>query len=237
MPIELNENDLAAIGTIQEAKSTTVARAKEYYRKAVAKLANPDLEDRHEIVLENFNRGTNGSSEDVFAEKDKPAKTKKAKTAKVAKAPKAAKKSKAAKKEPKPRIEVPLPELDREVELKTNGEPAVYTANLFGKKHAVVMAERNRERGADARFESIGVSERRLDAVTKYAKENELPVAIAAVVRIKGRLDQGYAIPLDVFKRFKGKSLAVNLSAEARAAYQENGWAGVKFSEAKAEAA
>jgi len=73
--------------------------------------------------------------------------------------------------------------------------------------------------------------------VQDYAKANDLPVAIAVVVRVKGRLDQGYAIPLDVFKKFKGKSLAVNLSGEARQAYAAEGWVGVKFTEAQAAAA
>ena len=237
MTIELNEDDLTAVGKIQELKNVTIAKAKEIFRKYVKQLANPDVEGRSEIVLENIKRGKNGNPADVFEDEPKP---KKVKAIKAPKEPKAAKapKAKKAPAEKVSRPDVPLPALDREVELKSvDEEPYVYTANLFGKKHAVVCAERNREGGADHRFESVGVSERRMDAVEKYAKANDFPVAIAASVRLKGRLDQGYAIPLAVFEQFKGKSLAVNLSGEARLAYQNEGWDGVKFVEAKAEKA
>lgn len=236
MPIELTEADLAVIGKIQELKNSTHSKAKELYRKRVQRLANPDVENRAEVIWENVQRGSNG---DVFAEEEAPVKkAKKEKVAKAPKVPKAAKGSKA-KKAPVEKIsrpDIPLPVLEREVDLKPVDEsPYVYVANLFGKKHAVALAERNREGGADHRFESIGVSERRLGLVQDYAKANDLPVALAAVVRVKGRLDQGYAIPLEVFKKFKGKSLAVNLSGEARQAYEADGWAGVKFTEAKVE--
>lgn len=239
MPIELTEADLAVIGKIQELKNSTHSKAKELYRKRVQRLANPDVENRAEVIWENVQRGSNG---DVFAEEEAPVKkAKKEKVAKAPKAPKAAKEAKTpkAKKAPAEKVsrpDIPLPVLEREVELKPIDEsPYIYVANLFGKKHAVALAERNREGGADHRFESIGVSERRLGLVQDYAKANDLPVALAAVVRVKGRLDQGYAIPLDVFKKFKGKSLAVNLSGEARQAYEADGWAGVKFIEVKVE--
>jgi hypothetical protein len=245
MPIELTESDLVACGKIQETKNTTIAKAKELFRRHAAKLANPDVEGRADIVLENVLRGGKSTefNTDVF-EEEAPVKEKKEKKAKTPKAPKAEKTPKAAKApkakkasaEKVSRPDIPLPELEREVEIKSVEEqPHVFTANLFGKKHAVAYAERNREGGADHRFESIGVSERRLGLVEDYAKANDLPVAIAAVVRVKGRLDQGYAIPLEVFEKFKGKSLAVNLSGEARQAYQESGWAGVKFIEVKSE--
>jgi hypothetical protein len=240
MPIELTEADLAACGKIQEVKNTTIAQAKEIFRKYAAKLANPEVEGRADIVLDNVLRAKNNGEIPPAVEDEPVKKTKKAKAAKAPKEPKAAKAPKARKApaEKVSRPDIPLPVLEREVEIKpVDGQPHVYTANLFGKKHAVAYAERNRDGGADHRFESIGVSERRLELVESYAKANDLPVAIAAVVRVKSRLDQGYAIPLDVFEKFKGKSLAVNLSGEARQAYAADGWAGVKFIEAKVKKA
>ena len=35
MPVALNEEDMLVVGKIQELKNTTIARAKEYYRKKV----------------------------------------------------------------------------------------------------------------------------------------------------------------------------------------------------------
>src|SRR5208283_2451886 len=99
MPLEYTEADLQTIGKVQEFKNTTPAKAKEIYRKAMNRLANPDIADRAEIVLGNIMRGsTNG---------EKPVAEKKAK--KAAK-PKAAKVVKAAK---EVRPDIPLPALER----------------------------------------------------------------------------------------------------------------------------
>ena len=221
--IALNEADLAVVSKIQEAKSTTRQRANEFYRNQVKKLANPDIENRAEIIWENFQRGTTPEPA------EKPVKAKAEKKANEPKVPKAAKVKAEV-------VEVPLPALDREVELKPVADlSGVYTGKMLGGKHVVIWAERNRSNGADHRFESVGVSEGRLDKAKQYAKENDLPVALAVTVRVKDRLDQGYAIPVELFTKFKGKSMAVVLSVEARAAYAEKGWAGVKFVELKAE--
>ena len=50
MPVALNEEDMLVVGEIQELKNTTIARAKEYYRKKVNSLANPDVADRAQII-------------------------------------------------------------------------------------------------------------------------------------------------------------------------------------------
>lgn len=223
MPIELNEDDIQVVLKIQEAKNTTIARAKEFYRLQVKKLANPDVQGRHQIILDNFNRSRNGEKPEVVVV------FKKEKTAK-------AQKVKAPEAEKPVRSEVPLPEIAKEVELKPTEQPYVYTANLFGRKHAVVSANVDHTNGAESRFGYIGVSERRLNFAKEYAKANDLPVAICATVRIKGRLDQGYAVPLDSFEKFILKSKhALTLGAEARQAYASEGWASVKFTEVKAE--
>ena len=243
MPIELTEADLVACGKIQETKNTTIAKAKEIFRKYVAKLANPDVEGRADLVLENVLRAKNNGDMPTDVMEDEP--VKKTKKAKVAKTPKvkAEKKAKAPK-QPKaekvPRLEVPIPELTSDVELKVvTDQKHVYTASVFGKKHAVLFAERRRNK-AGARFQAIGFSDKHLSLVFDYAKEKGLPVAICAAVRVNGKADQGYVIPYDVFDKFQckeGLATAVNLRAEARLAYETEGWAGVKFNEAKAEKA
>jgi hypothetical protein len=227
MPVALNEEDMLVVGKIQELKNTTIARAKEYYRKKVNSLANPDVADRAQIIWDGFKRGDKVGAEAPEKETTMP-KAKKVKAAKKEKAPKAEKVAK---------VDVPLPELDTEIELKpVDGLPYVFTALLGGKKHACVQASVDHGNGADSRFGYIGVSERRLSAVKAHAKENDLPVAVCATVRLKGRLDQGYAVPLEVFEKFKMESKhALTLGSEARAAYAKDGWAGVKFIEAKSE--
>ena len=57
MPVALNEEDMLVVGEIQELKNTTIARAKEYYRKKVNSLANPDVADRAQIIWDGFKRG------------------------------------------------------------------------------------------------------------------------------------------------------------------------------------
>jgi hypothetical protein len=241
MPIDLTEADLVACGKIQELKTTTIAKAKEIYRKHVAALANPDVEGRAEIVFGNIQRGAKSTQFDTDGIEETPVKAKKEKKVKAPKVKKAKaekKTKKAPKSERAPRVEVPLPALEREVELKPVEELAhVFTANLFGKKTAVILAERNRLKVA-GRFQAIGFSEKYLDAAVKYGKSNDLPVAVCAQVRVNGRVDQGYAIPLDVFSKFKckeGIAAAVNLRGDARAAYENEGWAGVRFIEFKAQ--
>lgn len=80
------------------------------------------------------------------------------------------------------------------------------------------------------------MSESRLDAAKKFGKDNEMPVALCVTVRVMDKLDQGYAVPLETFNKFKhGKSNGFSLSNEARTAYAEQGWVGCKFVEVKAE--
>jgi len=232
---ELNELDLAAIGKIQELKNATIGKAKEIYRKLAKKLANEDVENRAELILDAVQRGieVNGGSEEVDEPVAKKKAAKKEPKAKKEKAPKAAKKSNGVKKPSKsaiPRIEHPLAKLEREVELTPVPETHLYTANLFGKKHVMVWTERNRSTGAETRFQSVNVSESQLDELKKYAKAEDLPAAVCCTVRVLGKLDQGYAIPLDVFSKEKAGKSGFNLSGASRKAYSEDGWDGIKFS-------
>ena len=60
--MEFTELDLVVVGKIQELKSTTVAKAKEIFRKQVLKMANPDVDGRAELVLEAIERGAAGNT-------------------------------------------------------------------------------------------------------------------------------------------------------------------------------
>lgn len=238
--MEFNELDLAAAGKIQEKRGCTIAKAKEIYRKHVLKLANQDAENRAELVLEAIERGVdvgNGDEEIGSAESNGKAKKKRAPKAPKEKKERAPKKA-AAKKPSKsvtPRVEHPLAKLEREVELTPIPDSHLYTAVLFGKKHVAVWVERNRSTGADTRFQSVNVSESQLDEGKKYAKAEDMPFAICCTVRVMGKLDQGYAIPADVFNKEKAGASGFNLSGAARKAYSEGGWDGIKFSSKKAD--
>jgi hypothetical protein len=238
MAIELNAVDLAAVAKIQELKITTIEEAKTIYCKAVARLANPDIENRAETVLANVERTHARKAEEgtkpKLTKKERFDATNERKAAKLA-AKKAAKpaKSKKAKAPKDSTPATPLAALEREVELTEVGEdaPHVYTANVFGKKHAVVWGERNRGVGAAARFETVNMSEKRIETAQAYGKAQDMPIAVAVTVRVIGKLDQGYIVPFETFKQFKqGDKNGFSLSNAARAAYAQDGWAGVKFS-------
>ena len=228
------EDDLRVIKRIQELKSCKVAQAAELYRGHARKLADPDHAQRHEIIWDRVQRGEKGSE----IQKEEKVTPKKA-------APKKkAKKATAELKAARPVVE--LAELTREVELTPvvdEDSKYVHTAVLFGKKHAVLFASARYEgeEATKARFYPVHVSETRLAEVKRYAAKNDLPVAVCVSVRIKGRLDQGYALQEEVFSKFSNKMsrgrVSVSLSGEARLAYRENGWDGCKFTEAKAESA
>jgi hypothetical protein len=232
--MDFTEQDLATVQVLQESRGCTPEQAKAAYRKYVNKLPNPDIENRAELILDSINRGVpeNGQDKEPAAEKptrnEKRLAKKKAKADKKAKAPKAAKKG-SKKTDSTPRVECELAKLERDVELTPTEQSGVYTANLFGRKTAVVWAERNRSNGAAARFETVNVSEKRLDNAKKYAKENDLPVAVCVTVRVIGKLDQGYAVPLALFNKLKTGSNAFALSGAARKAYAEEGYADCKF--------
>src|SRR5580700_119311 len=85
--MEFTESDLAAVGKIQENRGCTIAKAKEVYRKHVLTLANPDVENRADLVLEAMDRGVDVASDEEVEETV----TKKAKKQRAPKAAKAAK--------------------------------------------------------------------------------------------------------------------------------------------------
>lgn len=240
----LTEKDLQVVGRIQEARGCTVAKAREIFRKYAKQLADPDHADRAQLVSDNFFR-----TEEFDPSADNPVKDSAEEQTKMApeetKKKKARKKPAAKKKAAKPKTAaVPalaLADLTREVELQPTEEKHVHTALLFGKKHAVSWSEIGHDKGAKSRFAPPHLSEVRLDAAIAYGKTNDLPVAVCVTIRVSGRLDQGYAIPSEVFKKFITKMsrgrMSLSMSNEARAAYREGGWDDVKFSVAKSEQA
>lgn len=256
----LNEHDLKVIRWIQELRSCKVSQATELYRQQAKKLADPDHPQRHDIIWEAVQRGEkiepakeaaprSGRSEltaqmVTTADKIKP-KEKAVMPEKEKKAKKAKKPAKKAKAPAAPRPEVELAELSRDVELTPAGDEFkhVYTANLFGKKHAAVLASAayDVDEPKKFRFNPIHISETRLDRAKKYASDQGLPLAVCAEVWMKDRRHQGYAVPEELLSKFATKMsrgrIAMSLSAEARLAYREGGWDGVKFSVAKVEQA
>jgi hypothetical protein len=225
MPLTFSEADLKVIDKIQQDRGCTREHAKAVYRKYVNKLANPDIENRAELVLGAVTRGVKAASDDEVeaAVTINPGRTKKAAT--VPKAKKTLSESK--------RIEWPLAKLEREIELTPTDTNHIYTANLFGRKHATVWAELDHaEQGTKSRFGPVDISARRLEALKEFARINTLPIAICVTVRVGGRLDQGYAVPFALYDAFKkGAKNAFTVSGLARKAYSEGGWDGVKFSE------
>jgi len=237
MALTYSEGDLRVVGIIQERRNCTIDHAKSIYRGYVNKLANPDIPERSDLILETINRGVKLASDaEVEAAVSAPKKMTRFERKQAKKAAKAEKKPKKAPKATTPRVprvEVALVPIEREVELTPVPElNHVYTANLFGRKHATTWTERC-QNGAAARFTTINVSTKQMDAVKQYAKENDLPVALCVAVRVNAKLDQGYAVPYSVFDQYRQKSenLLMTLKGAARKAYAEEGWAGCKFSE------
>lgn len=232
MPLTYTESDLNAVGRIQQDRGCTIENAKAVYRKYILKLANPDADNRAELVLASISRGVQASDEEVEAS-IAPKRVAKKVTAK--KEPKAKKVAKP--KAERKRIDWPITKPEKEVELTESDVPHVYTASLFGKKYATIWAELDHAtQGADSRFGPIPISQVRLSAAKSYGKENDLPIAVCVTVRVGGRLDQGYAIPVALFEKFEaGKKKQLSLSGAARKAYSENGWDGVRFTEKKVE--
>jgi hypothetical protein len=240
MTMNFSENDLSVVTQIQELTGASVAKAKELFRQTANQLANPDVEGRHDLVLDNIKTRLEKGELTVVApkapkktrnekrleRKEKKAAKKTAKTAKAKKAdgPRKPRKSSVT------RIDWPYVTPEREVQLTPASVPNVYTAVLFGRKHACILHEVNYERGVIARGTWLQISPKRFDAAVEYGKAENLPVAICASVRIKGKLDQGYAIPEAAFEQFKMKKHhGMKMNGEARKAYSEQGWDGVKF--------
>jgi hypothetical protein len=241
--MDFTEADLAAVGKIQELKSCTVEQAKQVYRQHALKLANPDNPDRAELVLTAVSRGAEAASDDeveaAVMKKPKMGKNERRlarhakQKEKAVKKPAKAKKT-APKKETSKRPDIALVPLSRDVEL-TEVAKYVYTANLFGKKHAVVLIEHDCSAAA-GRFAPIDVRKTRFLLAAQHARENSLPIAICAIKRVSKKLDQGYAVPMALYNQFKNKNGFLALSGEAREAYAANGWAGCKFVIKSAEA-
>lgn len=109
-----------------------------------------------------------------------------------------------------------------------------HTTVVHGKKAVVVFQERNRGK-ADARYNSVTVSDGKISDGVKAAKQSDLPLYIGLQVRVSGRWDSGWLIPAALFKQWR-RGQDFNLGIEARAAYaadKESLAGGVRFEAAK----
>ncbi len=109
----------------------------------------------------------------------------------------------------------------------------VHTAKIQGRKAVVIFQERNREE-ASHRFDGVALSETRMEACKKFAKAESLPLYMALAVRVGGKLDQGYLVTYELWKKLTNPAGDFMLSAPARLAYAEGGMVGVRFEIAKA---
>jgi len=243
--MDFTELDLAAVAKIQESKNVTPAKAKELFRQHVLKLANPDVENRAELVLESIGRDVAVATDEEVEEavtKKKLTRNERRLAKKEKQAAKKAAKPKATKKAPKKpvvtREEIARVAPEREVELSTTEVPHVYTASLFSRKHVVNWQEINRTQGVAQRFNAVTMSNKRMDAAVKYAKAKDLPLAFCVTVKVLGKIDQGYAVSAELFHKFKhkqGPNWGFSLASAARKEYAESGWADCKFIEKAAD--
>jgi hypothetical protein len=248
----LNEQDLLVVKWIQEARSCTVSTAKTIFRNYAKVLADPDAENRHEIVWSNFRRAEKLPEPDLDAAPLEQPQQAEQETEQTTMSPEATKKkakkkaakskTKAAKKPSTAREPMELTPLVRDVELlPANGLRGVYTANLFSnRKHAVLFTEYDNPKKSGR----IGLNpfiKTRIATAKKFAQENDLPLAYCASGLQGGEQKVGLAVPEDVFKKFSSEMsrerVVMSLSPKARAAYKEGGWDDVKFSVAKIEEA
>ena len=147
----------------------------------------------------------------------------------------AAKAKKAAKTaaSPAPATEIPRVAPETTLELKTVDGVKAHTALVRGRKAVVAFQERNRAE-ASHRFDGVALSTARMEACKKLAKAESLPLYVGLQVRVGGKLDSGYLINYEIWKKLTNPAGDFILSTPARLAYQEGGMVGVKFEIAKA---
>jgi hypothetical protein len=105
------------------------------------------------------------------------------------------------------------------IELFPVAETSAYHTTLQKQGKAVVcFGERNRGSAA-GRYNSVTLSEARYDAAQKAAKTLGLPLYIGLQVRVAGRWDSGWLIPVALFKQHKHGESDFSLGTQARIAY------------------
>jgi hypothetical protein len=242
--MQFGEKDLEAVKQIQELAGISEENAKAKFRQAANKLANPEVEGRHELVLENIKaelakQGENGvkngekkpkltRNEKRLAKKEKQATAKKAKAAKP-KTPKTPRVS-------KPREEpFPLTELSREVELKPLDDSPFYQVK-FGSANATALFL-ERDRAAGSRFAPIHLADTKVTELKKAAKKNEQDAVVCVALRTNGKVEQGYIVPISSFKYLSDENPyhQLRFSNSDRKAHAEVGYDDAKFVILKAE--
>lgn len=216
----VDEFDLKAIGSMEEKRNWKHAKAVSEWRKMVMKLADPDAPNRSEIVLENFNRGTEPAAPKAAkTEKDMKQKSKKEKKAPVAKA----------------KAEAPkIAEFSHEVELTPiEGQTRFYQVKYKNRLCTAHLVERDRE--ADRKFSPLNTRPKFLATLKKLAKERDQDPVVCLSVLVAGKASQGYIVDASLGHDHE-TYVSFVLTADSLKQYASEGWDGVKFSEAKPEA-
>jgi hypothetical protein len=94
----------------------------------------------------------------------------------------------------------------------------VYTTEIAGKAAVVAMTERNRGK-IEAVNASVTIGANKIRAALKLANESGAALYIAVSVSVGGKWKQSYAIPYEVFKKWKVGQADFPLGKEAREAY------------------
>jgi hypothetical protein len=123
------------------------------------------------------------------------------------------------------------------LELRPVPDSKTYTAAVRGQRAVVCFYERNRAEAAH-RFDSVAINEAVWKDARKLAKNESLPLFVGLQIRVGGKLDSGYLVPLATFTKFKLRECDMGLGKAARTAYAEDAASmiGVRFVIAKAAA-
>lgn len=233
--------DRAAVKTIQEMTGCMPEQARGMYRTAAKTLADPDVEGRDKIILENLERAGW-----VRPEPPAPKKTRnerRIETNKRRDAKKAEKKAKAPKKangekktrERKAKEEpAPLVELGRELELMPVDDSNFHQVKFKGAYATAYFLERDRKAGQ--RFGNVHIADTKFNELKKAAKKNEQDAVVCIALRVNNKLEQGYVVPVSAFTYLGDENpyWRLEFSNEARKSHGDVGYDDCKFNIAKA---
>lgn len=107
------------------------------------------------------------------------------------------------------------------LELRPVPDSKAFTAAVHGQRAVVCFYERNRAAAAD-RFDSVAINEAVWKDARKLAKIESLPLFVGLQIRVGGKLDSGYLVPLATFTKFKLRECDMGLGKAARTAYAED---------------
>ena len=240
----LTDSDREAVKTIQEKTGNTVESSRALYRREATKLANPDVENRHELILESLERaGWDTHKVEAAPKKSRnerrlESKAKKAEKKAEKKSSKKSAKAKGEKKERvrKPKEEAdPLGELNREADVFPIEDSKFHQVKFKGAWATAYVLERDRK--AAARFAPVHIADTKLSELKKAAKKAEQGAVICVALRVNNKLEQGYIVPVDSLSYLGDENpyWRMEFTNSARKAHAESGYDGVKFTEKAVE--